>query len=130
MLTLAIAVAPMHAQAGDPGSATRDPTTVVPSRHPTAITARDGWLGNAIERAARAQADAMRQTAPATPPSRGASCAKKFTLFTLLGAGFGIGTAAVLLAATGGSDDTAGIVTRWAVIGVGLGALAGAVSCL
>ena len=130
VLTLAIAVAPVHAQAADPDAATRDTTADAPLPPPPAIAAREGWLGEAIERAARAQAEALRQAAPATPPSRGASCAKKLTLFTLVGAGFGIGTAAVLLAATGGSDDTSGIVTRWAVLGAGLGALAGTVSCL
>ena len=127
VLTLALAVAPVHAQEGDPDAPTRDTTAVAPSRLPTTIAAGDGWLGDAIERAARAQAEAMSQ---ATPPKRGPSCAKKLTLFTLLGAGFGIGTAAILLAATGGSDDTSGIVTKWAVIGAGLGAVAGAVSCV
>jgi len=129
-LTVALGVTPLHAQAANPAVRTRDPRPVAPSPRPTAIPVPDGWLADAIAKAAGAQAEALSQAAPAPAPSRGASCAKKLTLFTLLGAGFGVGTAAVLLAATGGSDDTSGIVTRWAVIGVGLGALAGTVSCL
>ena len=43
-----------------------------------------------------------------------------------LGAGIGIGIAAALLAATGGSDETEAIVVTGAAIGGGIGAAAGA----
>jgi hypothetical protein len=43
-----------------------------------------------------------------------------------LGAGIGIGVAAALLAATGGSDETAQIVVTGAAIGGAIGAAAGA----
>jgi hypothetical protein len=56
------------------------------------------------------------------PPSR----LRRAAEFAAIGAGTGIGVAAALLAATGGSDETAAIVIKGAAIGGVIGAAAGA----
>jgi hypothetical protein len=82
-----------------------------------------------IDLEARRHAGALRQTASPSP-SRGRSCALRIGGFTALGAVAGLGAAAILLASTGGSDDTGGILTRWGGLGAAGGAVAGVVSCL
>lgn len=87
-------------------------------------------LRRAIDIEARRHAAGLRQ--PASPPSssRGRSCGLRIAGFTALGAVAGLGAAAILLASTGGSDDTNGILTRWGALGAAGGAVAGVVSCL
>jgi hypothetical protein len=60
----------------------------------------------------------------------GGQCAKRVVLLTIAGAAVGLTTAGVLLASTGGSDDTSGILTRWTVTGTAVGAAVGALTCL
>lgn len=86
-------------------------------------------LRQSIDVEASRQAGALRQSA-SSPRSRGRSCALRVAGFTALGAVAGLGAAAILLASTGGSDDTNGILTRWGVLGAAGGAVAGVVSCL
>jgi len=70
-------------------------------------------------------------TQATTPPRRrtAAGCAGRIALFGALGAGTGPAAAAALLASTGGSDDTSGILTRYGLLGAGAGAVVGAVLC-
>jgi hypothetical protein len=53
------------------------------------------------------------------------SRAKSTLLGTAIGAGVGAGGAAILLGATGGSDDTTGILGKGLLIGAGIGAIIG-----
>ena len=86
-------------------------------------------LQAAIAGEARRHAAALSQTPPPSS-SRGRSCGLRIAGFTALGAVAGLGAAAILLASTGGSDDTNGILTRWGTLGAAGGAVAGVVSCL
>ena len=130
ILAIVTPVAPVHGQ-----SINREPTR----RHAganaglVAPAARGGeptWLDQAIRTSARVQADGLTQTTPGASPSGHRSCAKRIVLFTLLGTGVSVGAAGILLASTGGSDDTNGILTRWALLGVGVGSVVGALTCL
>ena len=56
------------------------------------------------------------------------SRAKSTLIGTAVGAGVGAGGAAILLAATGGSDDTTGILGNGILIGAGIGAIIGLVA--
>jgi hypothetical protein len=84
-------------------------------------------LRHAIDAEARRHAAALGQTASGS--SRAGSCVKRVTLFTLLGTGVSLVAAGVLLASTGGSDDTNGILTKWGVAGALSGAAVGAITC-
>jgi hypothetical protein len=55
----------------------------------------------------------------------GGSRAKSTAIGAAVGAGVGGGGAAILLGATGGSDDTAGILGQGILIGAGIGAIIG-----
>jgi hypothetical protein len=81
-------------------------------------------------RAAAGDQAALALRGQASGARRSGSCAKRVVLFTLLGAGVGLAAAGVLLAATGGSDDTNAILTRWGLAGTAAGAAAGALTCL
>jgi hypothetical protein len=121
-----LAVAPASAQPDAPSaSSSRDtPST-------TATVARalaPAPLRQAIDTEARRHAAEMGQTARGGS-SRAGSCVKRVTLFTLLGAGVSLAAAGVLLASTGGSDDTNGILTKWGVAGAASGAVVGAITC-
>ena len=128
-MIIAIGAAPLHAQTLEPAPPTRDITAPVA----TVGQSRGGdraWLDQAIRTAARVHAGGLTQSPSAASSSGGGSCAKRIVLFTLLGTGVSVGAAGILLASTGGSDDTKGILTRWALLGVGVGSLVGAVTCL
>ena len=56
--------------------------------------------------------------------------AKSILIGTGLGAGVGAGAALLLLGATGGSDDTSGIIATGLLIGAGVGAAIGAAAGL
>ena len=117
---------PVAAQAADPGSP--------PDATPGGVTARETAprplpMTEAIRIAAERHSAGLTQ-AP-TPPRRrtAAGCAGRIALFGALGAGTGPAAAAALLASTGGSDDTSGILTRYGLLGAGAGAVVGAVLC-
>jgi hypothetical protein len=107
---------------------------------PAGPPATDVWMGTrALARPAEsplldagraaARALAAERTQASSAP-RGGSCAKRVVVFALLGAGVALVSAGVLLAATGGSDDTNGILTRWGLAGTAAGAGVGALACL
>ena len=127
-MIIAIVATPIHAQTLESAPATRDTAaplvTVGQSRGGDRV-----WLDRAIRTAARVHEDGLTQT-PSGASSGGESCAKRIVLFTLLGTGVSVGAAGILLASTGGSDDTKGILTRWARLGVGVGSVVGALTCL
>ncbi len=56
---------------------------------------------------------------------RGGSRAKSAIIGTAAGAGVGVGAAAILLGATGGSDGATGILAAGTLIGAGIGAVIG-----
>jgi hypothetical protein len=87
------------------------------------------WLDAAIAKAAREHAGAMTRSSTAAVAS-GGQCAKRVILLTLAGAAVGLTTAGVLLASSGGSDDTSGILTRWTLVGTAAGLAVGALTCL
>jgi hypothetical protein len=100
-------------------------------RAETAIVARalaPAPLRHAIDAEARRHAVDLGQTSRGGS-SRAGSCVKRVILFTLLGAGVSLAAAGVLLASTGGSDDTNGILTKWGVAGAASGAVVGAITC-
>ena len=105
---------------GTPGGRVTARATVPPGTMP---------LTEAIRTAARRHAAGLSQ-APAAPRRRSAAgCLGRIALFGAIGAGAGVAAAALLLASTGGSDDTSGILTRFGLLGAGGGAVAGAVVC-
>lgn len=118
---------PVAAQAVDSGSASVTPGGGVGAR----ATAPRGAMPmtEAIRIAADRHSAGLTQ-AP-TPPRRrtAAGCVGRIALFGAIGAGTGLLAATALLAATGGSDDTSGILTRYGVLGAGAGAVAGALLC-
>jgi hypothetical protein len=130
VLVLSIAAAPVPAQTIDHRLETRAAAATAVTRPPSALGGRHGWLGDAIQAAARTHADGLTQNAAATTSTRAGSCAKRVVLFTLLGTGVSLGAAGILLASTGGSDDTGGILTRWALFGAAAGGAVGALICL
>jgi hypothetical protein len=85
-------------------------------------------LRRAIDAEARRHAADLEQTSSGGS-SRAGSCVKRVILFTLLGAGVSLAAAGVLLASTGGSDDTNGILTKWGVAGAASGVVVGAITC-
>jgi cytochrome c peroxidase len=85
-------------------------------------------LQRAIDLEARRHAAELGQAASGRP-SRAGSCVKRVFLFTLLGTAVSLAAAGILLASTGGSDDTNGILTKWGVAGAASGAVVGALSC-
>ncbi len=130
VLMLSIASAPVQAQAIDGRLATSVASAAAVTRTRSVPEGDHGWLGDAIQQAARSHAGDLAQNRPATTSSRAGSCVKRLVLFTLLGTGMSLGAAAILLASTGGSDDTSGILTRWALLGAAAGGAVGAVTCL
>jgi hypothetical protein len=60
--------------------------------------------------------------------SRGGARVKSALIGTAVGAGIGVGGAAIALGSTGGSDDTTGILTSGILIGAGIGAVIGLVA--
>ena len=96
---------------------------------PTAGPRRPMPMTEAIRIAAQRHSAGLTQ-AP-TPPRRrtAAGCAGRIALFGALGAGTGLAAAGALLASTGGSDDTSGILTKFGLVGAGAGAMVGALLC-
>lgn len=56
----------------------------------------------------------------------GGSAGKSIAIWTAIGAGVGVGAGAAVLGATGGSDDTAKVLTPFVLVGAGIGAVIGA----
>lgn len=54
------------------------------------------------------------------------SMAKSIAIWAGIGAGAGAGTGVAVLGATGGSDDTAGVLAPFIAVGAGIGAAVGA----
>jgi hypothetical protein len=126
----AIAVTPVAAQRVAETSAHPPQAHVAtvagrPTREPAAP-----FLAHAIRDAAREHAAGMIRSTSATAAASTGQCAKRVVLLTVAGAAVGLISAGVLLASTGGSDDTSGILTRWTLAGTAAGAGVGALICL
>jgi len=132
--SLAVALAiwmvarPVAAHAGDPGSAAGSP----PERGVAARATgphRPMPMTEAIRTAAERHSAELIQ-APAPPRRRtAAGCVGRIALFGAIGGGAGLIAAGALLAATGGSDDTGGILSRFGLRGAVAGAAVGALLC-
>jgi hypothetical protein len=124
LVAASLAVMPASAQSGaaptSGGRAARSDALVAQALAPAP-------LRSAIDIEARRHAAGLGQTSGGS--SRAGSCAKRLILFTLLGAGVSLVASGVLLASTGGSDDTNGILTRWGLTGAASGAVVGAITC-
>ena len=117
---------PVAAQAAGPGST---PHVLPGPVTPATALSRPVRMTEAIRIAAERHSAGLTQ-APSPPRRRtAAGCAGRIALFGALGGGTGLVAAAALLASTGGSDDTSGILTRYGLVGAGVGALVGAALC-
>lgn len=119
---------PLAAQGAHPGA----PADVAADHGVAAravAPARPMPVTEAIPLAARRHRAGLTQ-APAPPRRKSAArCAGRIALFGALGAATGLAAAGALLAVTGGSDDTSGILTRYGVAGAAGGAVVGAILC-
>lgn len=137
VLMICLSAMPAAARAADPGSApgvtpgggvaarAAAPTPPIPPALPMPPMPITGAIRSA------AQQHSAGLTQAPTPPRRrtAAGCAGRIALFGALGAGTGLAAAGALLASTGGSDDTSGILTRSGLLGAGAGAMVGALLC-
>ena len=131
VLAVCMSAMPVAAHAADPGFApgvTPGGGVAARAAAPTPPTPPMP-MTEAIRRAAQRHSAGLTQAPP--PPRRrtAAGCAGRIALFGALGAGTGLAAAGALLASTGGSDDTSGILTRYGLLGAGAGAMLGAVLC-
>ena len=127
-LAVGVSAMPVVAHAADPSSP-RDVTSGGRVAARSSAPSQPMRMTEAIRVAAERHSAGLTQ-APAPPRRRtAAGCAGRIALFGAGGAATGLAAAAALLASTGGSDDTSGILTRYGLLGAGVGAVVGGILC-